>query len=394
MAQGSDKVLRIDPNIPDLVAVPPLADFTRSKAYLNGQLILQDKASCFPAYLLAHDASNTTIIDATSAPGNKTTHLASCLWKNRRNDGEVGQVLAYEKDEKRTRTLQKMVKIAAANCISIRAPHDFMETDPLSKEMSRVTALLLDPSCSGSGIVGRDDTVTVTLPSTNAAGQQAPRGKKRKRNAGKEKEPSISNSKSTPNGNGITFITAKVGEEAAEDQEQPADETESGSSLKERLEALASFQLRMVTHAMQFPAARRISYSTCSIHWQENEGVVFRALSSDVAKSQGWRIQRVDEQPKGLQKWPVRGAKAAELEGELSRLRKTEGWTDKMIDEVCRSVIRCEKGTEQGTMGFFVAGFVRDGDVNSVDTNLQKDTTTSEQNQDDDEWNGFSSDDD
>jgi len=38
--------------------------------------------------------------------------------------------------------------------------------------------------------------------------------------------------------------------------------------------------LRMIEHAMKFPAVEKIVYSTCSLHRQENEDVVSDALKS------------------------------------------------------------------------------------------------------------------
>jgi putative methyltransferase len=44
---------------------------------------------------------------------------------------------------------------------------------------------------------------------------------------------------------------------------------------EERLERLSTLQIRMVTYALtNFPKVKRITYSTCSIHSQENEQVV------------------------------------------------------------------------------------------------------------------------
>lgn len=76
-----------DAHIPNLLAFAPKATFHNDPMYTTGKIILQDKASCFPAVILDPPASdNAVVIDATAAPGNKTSHL-SALMKNR---GKVG----------------------------------------------------------------------------------------------------------------------------------------------------------------------------------------------------------------------------------------------------------------------------------------------------------------
>ena len=50
------------------------------------------------------------------------------------------------------------------------------------------------------------------------------------------------------------------------------------SSSMDRLENLAAFQTRVLLHALSFPAAKRVVYSTCSRHQEENESVVFKVL--------------------------------------------------------------------------------------------------------------------
>lgn len=56
--------------------------------------------------------------------------------------------------------------------------------------------------------------------------------------------------------------------------EQPGE----GPPSKERLQALAGFQLRALCHALAFPALQRLVYSTCSLCQEENEDVVQAAL--------------------------------------------------------------------------------------------------------------------
>jgi putative methyltransferase len=128
---------------------------------------------------------------------------------------------------------------------------------------------------------------------------------------------------------------------------------------------------------MQYPNARKITYSTCSIHAEENERVVVKALHSPAAD--GWRILRRNEQVEGLKGWPIRGQLKA-CKGALDILGADEKENSTRNTDnaatIAEACIRCEKGTKEGTMGFFVAGFVKD-DAESTDQ---------------EEWRGFSDD--
>lgn len=327
---GTGKLIYIDEHIPNLVAVSPRFDFARCPAYKSGQIILQDKASCFPAYLLDPKPSDGDVIDGCAAPGNKTTHAAAIL-KSQCHDGDKSGsgIHAFEKDARRAKTLDKMVRLASSDEFTqIHQGQDFLKVDPLDTTYANTGAILLDPSCSGSGIVGRDDMPELHLPVVDGAAtankvsnQAASSSKKRKRPA---EDP--------------------VPEHVLVDDDGNTTVVASEKDLEARLEALSSFQLTLLLHAFSFPAARKITYSTCSVHAEENEQVVLKALQSDIGKRRGWRVLPREAQVSGMQAWPVRG-----------QIEACDG--DQHVAESC---IRAYKDDGRGVMGFFVAAFICD----------------------------------
>ncbi|KAH0494287.1 hypothetical protein TgHK011_000912 [Trichoderma gracile] len=329
----SGRHIYIDPHVPNLLAVSPGMDFAKVEAYTSGKIILQDKASCFPAYLLDPRSEDGDVIDACSAPGNKTTHLAAILYQHRPEFEDAPQTIyAFEKDSRRAKTLEKMVNIAGSKPVTrIGFGQDFLQVDPLSEKYKDVGALLLDPSCSGSGIVGRDSMPELHLPD--------PPTENRGGSKGKPNTASTKNQKKRRHDE-----VAEPAENVLVDDDGNETVVKSEKDLEARLEALSAFQLTLLLHAFRFPRAKKITYSTCSVHSQENERVVIRALASDIAKAKGWRILRREDQVSGLRDWPVRGLVEA-AEGD---------------EEVAEGCIRSYKGDGRGVMGFFVAGFVRD----------------------------------
>jgi len=335
--QRESRCLYIDQNIPNLIAIPGFVDLTKSEAYTSGAIIFQDKASCFPAYMLDPLPEDGDIIDTCAAPGNKTTHLAEILALHAPEiDDHVQTIHAFEKDKTRAETLKKMVTLAGCEDFTkIHAAQDFLKTDPNAPEYRKVGALLLDPSCSGSGIVGRDEMPELHLPLPNST-----------------RAPHKSKSKSKPDTDStVKRKRTSSMEETLDliDDNGTLTPINSPSDLRTRLDALSTFQLSLLLHAFAFPSAHKITYSTCSTHAAENEAVVTRALASPVARERGWRILKRDEQVRGMREWPIRGDREA----------CSEGPGGEEVDEAC---VRANKGDEYGTMGFFLAAFVRDRD--------------------------------
>ncbi|OXV09214.1 hypothetical protein Egran_03023 [Elaphomyces granulatus] len=353
---ADEQQLYVDDTVPDLVAVSPAVDVSSLAPYRSGALILQDKASCFPAYLLlgGEGTRNGDLVDGCAAPGNKTTHLAAL---RKVLDAERSVIFSMDASAARSQTLQKMVAWAGADhIVAVLAGQDFLAVDPTDPRFRQVSGLLLDPSCSGSGIIGREDVPRLALPISSTARSNGKQptvlGKKRKRGATTVSLPADP--------------VPVTGESAAEALEV------------DRLRRLSNLQTRIVEHALSFPAAERVTYSTCSTHVRENESVVCRVLTSDVARRRRWRIMRRDEQPAGLGKWKHRGIHHA-LTVDLS---------DVELD----ACLRCWPGDEEGTSGFFVAGFVRDERAaGENETGRSRPLPESHYHvDDDDEWEGFS----
>lgn len=216
-ASPEEGMFHVDSGIPNLIFFPTGTDLHDHDLVKSGKLILQDKASCFPAVALLHgqECDDWTVIDGCSAPGNKTTHVASVLHDRK----GAGHVEAYELDPARFNLLNRMLGRAHATRRVSSHLGSFLETDTSPNGANqKVDAILLDPTCSGSGMQDRLEQYM-------------------------------------------------RGEETADD--------------KKRVESLAEFQLSMVNHALSFPNVMRVSYSTCSLYQEENEGVVLRALQAN-----------------------------------------------------------------------------------------------------------------
>jgi 25S rRNA (cytosine2278-C5)-methyltransferase len=374
-----------DPNIPDLLATNASSkDISSTLAYKSGKIILQDKASCFPAHLMLGgkpkfsnpnaEQHSGDILDACAAPGNKTTHVASILSEQHRNAKRTQKskqlIFACERDAKRSETLQSMVdKAGAGTAVKVLAKQDFLALDPHDPRFKNVRHLLLDPSCSGSGILGREDIPNLVLPKDP-----------RKHEASKSRGRSISDGNKT----GPSSLKKRKRDKAEPINSQRPD--------TERLIKLSNLQTHIVEHAFVFPSARLITYSTCSIHAIENEMVAFRGLSSKIAKERGWRLLRRDEQPDGLRVWPHRAEDINRKDdGDFLHASWSE-MTEEARWEFRNACIRCYPGGEDGTMGFFVVGFVRDPESQQDGVLEVPGVHAEDGNENEDEWGGFSGD--
>uniref|UniRef100_A0A0G4HM28 SAM-dependent MTase RsmB/NOP-type domain-containing protein n=1 Tax=Chromera velia CCMP2878 TaxID=1169474 RepID=A0A0G4HM28_9ALVE len=131
------------------------------------------------------------------------------------------------------------VEVRVADFLSIRPHSPSTCADPLGT-LSGVTRVILDPSCSGSGMPTHTLSVSVSVAGGGRMGQGG--GKKRERGASGE-------------GKGQT------------------------DSADSRIGALSAFQKRALRHVLEsFDRCTTVCYSTCSLHSQENEEVLESVL--------------------------------------------------------------------------------------------------------------------
>ncbi|RLV91839.1 25S rRNA [Spathaspora sp. JA1] len=301
-----------DDYIPNLYGIHPKEKLTSTDAYKLGQVIIQDRASCFPAHILNSNDHHIEVIDACAAPGNKTTHAAAYLDPEKKS-----VVYAFERDVKRAQILKKMCETATGKQDLIHITRaDFTSIDPL--DFPEVTGLIVDPSCSGSGIFGR----------------------------------------------------------ALEDS---FNDTVDGEIVdKERLNRLAGFQFSIVKHAMSFPKARKVVYSTCSIHATENEQVVIDLLRDREIFERGWKLAPRDLV---IPNWERRG-----WEQEFSSI----AYSNEECIKLAGGCVRANP-KEDGGIGFFAACFIR-GDQYEAESNAEVEQEVhqeQEQEDEEEEWAGF-----
>ncbi|XP_015371013.1 PREDICTED: probable 28S rRNA (cytosine-C(5))-methyltransferase [Diuraphis noxia] len=192
-----------DIHIKELLVFNSKVKFYEIEEYKNGSLIVQDKASCLAAYLL-NPEPNSTVLDMCAAPGMKTSHLAAIMQN-------TGKLYAVDRCKDRFNIMQKMLeKYGVQNA-------ETFNMDALTfPYYDDVKYILLDPSCSGSGIVDR-----------------------------------VRNDSSGQNQN-----------------------------FESRLKKLANVHAQLLNHALKsYPNLERLVYSTCSANHEENEAVVDEALS-------------------------------------------------------------------------------------------------------------------
>lgn len=99
------------------------------------------------------------------------------LWHERHNSKRAPKVFAFDRDPKRLQTLQSRATNAGCGApegqkkkgskaeLVVAECADFLSVDEKAVKYANVRSMLVDPSCSGSGIVGIDRTIDKTRKS-------------------------------------------------------------------------------------------------------------------------------------------------------------------------------------------------------------------------------------
>jgi len=127
-----------------LLIFPPKTQFYDYPLYLDGSLVLQDKASCLTVAAL-NPTPGKIILDACAAPGMKTSQALAMVQPE-------GKVIAIERNAKRFKVLNELLqKHSEWSEDAIETKNaDFLQLNP--EDFPNVEYLIVDPTCSGSGL--------------------------------------------------------------------------------------------------------------------------------------------------------------------------------------------------------------------------------------------------
>ena len=198
----------------------------------------------------------------------------------------------------------------SAPCRVTLRNQSFLDLSPNAPEFASVKAILLDPTCSGSGMGHRIEQFY--------------------KHRVVDMSGNLTNKKQH---SGFTSLATRL---LPSGQEKP--------EVMENVAKLAEFQKQILHHALSFPNVDLVAYSTCSTHAAEDEGVVEHVLS----------LHPEFGLSSALPRWPRRG-----LTGD-TELKQSQA----------NCLVR-SAGAEDGMNGFFVAKFVRKGTTLNQQLNSQ-----------------------
>lgn len=128
----------------EAITIKSTVSLSRLEAFKNGLFQVQDESSMLPARVLAPEPGQT-VLDACSAPGGKTTHLAQLM----RN---TGMIVARDVFEHKLKLVEDNASRLGINIIQTELYDALLPDEKHAEAFDRV---LLDAPCTGLGIVRR-----------------------------------------------------------------------------------------------------------------------------------------------------------------------------------------------------------------------------------------------
>ncbi|KAF3947041.1 hypothetical protein CMV_026771 [Castanea mollissima] len=126
---GQQNMVEKDNMVPDLLILPPSTDLHNHPLVTNGSVFMQGKASSMVAAAL-DPKPGWEVLDACSAPGNKTVHLAALMRGK-------GKIIACELNKERVIRLKETIKLSGASNIEV-LHGDFLNCNPNDSSFSKV----------------------------------------------------------------------------------------------------------------------------------------------------------------------------------------------------------------------------------------------------------------
>lgn len=153
-----EKRYLVDYHLNNLLVFPPRTQLYDHPLVQDGSLLLQDKASCLPVHVLS-PSPGSVVLDACSAPGMKTSQIAGMVcgdWVAAMGGSPPpgAKVVAVERSTKRCAVLNEILQRSRGDAVTTLLNQDFLDVDP--QQHSDVEYIVLDPSCSGTGMVNRN----------------------------------------------------------------------------------------------------------------------------------------------------------------------------------------------------------------------------------------------
>jgi len=130
--------------IPEGIQIRGIFSLQNLPSYQAGLFQVQDESSMLAAYLLAPEPGET-ILDACSAPGGKTTHLAQMM-------GNRGKIIANDYHPHRVKLVEESCRRLGIEIVETRVGEAEKLAEFYQEKMDRV---LVDAPCSGLGVLRR-----------------------------------------------------------------------------------------------------------------------------------------------------------------------------------------------------------------------------------------------